>query len=1046
MDPTLDPTPERHGTPTDSPSSDLAAVVARVARIEQRIDALEQNQRTLIASLPARGRPNPPIVPSHTGPAVPSRPSPASAAPAPAAMRTWSTDWPPATTPAPALMLAPREAITALPATSPAVGSADAPADEWSTVPPMKGWRPTPTEPARPGPGLPDLSAVSPGRLLAWVGGAALVLGAVFFFSLAFSRGWITEPMRVLIGLVAGASLLGASVVTFDRRGPVVAHVLAAAGIAILELALYAARLFGLVPAEVALFGATIVAAAAMAIAIRFDSQPVAALGLLAVLAAPPIMQAPASLTTVGFLSIVLVAASAVAIARGWRWLPWLAFAVTLPQLFAWLWAAEVADLLASSALLGYWAVLASAAIAEMWRRPLPLRRDPSGLLLVLVGLAVAGLVVITLGLTEATGMTVLVLGGLHVAAATPFLRDRRDRDAHGRLLVGTGAPWLALGICLAVPDMLVPIGLVSLAAALGVLSARRNHRYALVEGLLVALLAAGWLAVDAFPVGALPDLGFPPVGGSTYGLAGSALIVGGLLAVITAAARWSAATLEGRSAIVASGVVLVAWALPFEVGGLGLVTAWSALAVVAMAGAIRLSGLRLRRLSLPFDPLLLTGAAAGMVATAWGIAGFALPTGEVDLLSPVVVDRVLASLLPVIGLVTLLATLRGTWWRGALAAVALVLLTSGTWLVAGSATRRLGGPFAVSLDGELVVLVGWSALALTALVLDERPRLRLASPRLLTRDPSGHPLALTALVPAIAALAWLAVRFLAGGAGGDLPAVPFTDETTLATGLVVGFLLVAAAAARTTLVRAVLVVTSVVLVAVLLPLELPLAMAVLGWSLMAIVTLIVSRRLAGPYARTARELAGGLIATAIGATLLVIAPPDRLVLELTRVPPDAGPPNVATLATVAVAAALAVAAWCCRATTRWAAWLWVGAGTALGWGVSVAIADAFALRIANGADAQETARQAQVALSIAWASMGLGTMLVGLLRDVGPARQAGLGLLAVATVKVFVYDLATLDIAYRVLSLVGLGVLLLVSAWLYLHARHRGGPEAMGR
>ena len=243
MDPTLDPTPERHGTPTDSPSSDLAAVVARVARIEQRIDALEQNQRTLIASLPARGRPNPPIVPSHTGPAVPSRPSPASAAPAPAAMRTWSTDWPPATTPAPALMLAPREAITALPATSPAVGSADAPADEWSTVPPMKGWRPTPTEPARPGPGLPDLSAVSPGRLLAWVGGAALVLGAVFFFSLAFSRGWITEPMRVLIGLVAGASLLGASVVTFDRRGPVVAKLLAPAGISIMELSLYAPRL-----------------------------------------------------------------------------------------------------------------------------------------------------------------------------------------------------------------------------------------------------------------------------------------------------------------------------------------------------------------------------------------------------------------------------------------------------------------------------------------------------------------------------------------------------------------------------------------------------------------------------------------------------------------------------------------------------------------------------------------------------------------------------------------------------------------------------------
>ncbi|HEX7398956.1 MAG TPA: hypothetical protein VF302_04250, partial [Candidatus Limnocylindrales bacterium] len=46
------------------------------------------------------------------------------------------------------------------------------------------------------------------GRMLAVVGGIALLLGAVFFLSLAFSRGWITEPLRVLIGLVAGAGLL----------------------------------------------------------------------------------------------------------------------------------------------------------------------------------------------------------------------------------------------------------------------------------------------------------------------------------------------------------------------------------------------------------------------------------------------------------------------------------------------------------------------------------------------------------------------------------------------------------------------------------------------------------------------------------------------------------------------------------------------------------------------------------------------------------------------------------------------------------------------
>ena len=91
----------------------------------------------------------------------------------------------------------------------------------------------------------------------------------------------------------------------------------------------------------------------------------------------------------------------------------------------------------------------------------------------------------------------------------------------------------------------------------------------------------------------------------------------------------------------------------------------------------------------------------------------------------------------------------RHPWW------------TIGVWLVAGRADLVLGGLGGPSIDGELVVLVGWSALALLALVIDERPRLRLASPRLLTRDPIGHPLAFTASLPA---LAQTQLRVFSGG------------------------------------------------------------------------------------------------------------------------------------------------------------------------------------------------------------------------------------------------------------------------------------------
>ena len=57
---------------------------------------------------------------------------------------------------------------------------------------------------------------------------------------------------------------------------------------------------------------------------------------------------------------------------------------------------------------------------------------------------------------------------------------------------------------------------------------------------------------------------------------------------------------------------------------------------------------------------------------------------------------------------------------------------------------------------------------------------------------------------------------------------------------------------------------------------------------------------------------------------------------------------------------------------------------------------------------------------------------MLGLRTHLAPIRRAGLALLGLATAKVFIVDLAALDVAYRVLSLVGLGVLLLVSALVY--------------
>jgi uncharacterized membrane protein len=97
----------------------------------------------------------------------------------------------------------------------------------------------------------------------------------------------------------------------------------------------------------------------------------------------------------------------------------------------------------------------------------------------------------------------------------------------------------------------------------------------------------------------------------------------------------------------------------------------------------------------------------------------------------------------------------------------------------------------------------------------------------------------------------------------------------------------------------------------------------------------------------------------------------------------------------------------------------------------------------------EELQKRAQTGLSILWAVLGGAILIVGITRRVMPERLFALALLALATAKVFIVDLASLDAAYRVLSFIGLGILLLASSWAYQHWMPRagdgddGGPPA---
>lgn len=117
---------------------------------------------------------------------------------------------------------------------------------------------------------LTEIEARLTGQTLAWVGGLALVLGAIFFLSLAFSRGWIGPELRVLIGLAAGSIALAGGAVFMERGNRLLGHVLTPVGLAVISISLVGAtRLYGLVPVEVGLAVALLSAVVAATIAVR---------------------------------------------------------------------------------------------------------------------------------------------------------------------------------------------------------------------------------------------------------------------------------------------------------------------------------------------------------------------------------------------------------------------------------------------------------------------------------------------------------------------------------------------------------------------------------------------------------------------------------------------------------------------------------------------------------------------------------------------------------------------------------------------------------
>lgn len=200
-----------------------------------------------------------------------------------------------------------------------------------------------PTPSIAPAPSL-NLEQFMGAKLFAWVGGLALFLGIIFFVKLSIERGWISPELRTAIGFVIGAGLVGAGVVIQRRNAyATLAHTLCATGIVVLYGVSFAAHaLYHIPPFDHAIvtFGLmALITTAAFLLAVRMEAQVMAVLGMLGGFLTPVLCSTgqdnPGGLF--GYIALLDIGVLAVAKHKRWLHLTALAAAGTILMQTGWM-------------------------------------------------------------------------------------------------------------------------------------------------------------------------------------------------------------------------------------------------------------------------------------------------------------------------------------------------------------------------------------------------------------------------------------------------------------------------------------------------------------------------------------------------------------------------------------------------------------------------------------------------------------------------------------------------------------------------------------
>ena len=221
----------------------------------------------------------------------------------------------------------------------PVVPAPASPAPQVPQVPPM---RPQQSVPAWQPPTYPVAAPRQPwwqrdgviSRLLAAAGVAVTLIGVVMLLVLAAQAGFFGPPLRVLGGALLSGALVFAGVRVHGRPGGKVGAIaLAATGFAGMYLDVVAASvLYGWVTTPLAMVIAFGIAAAGVALAVKWDSESLALMIVLGAALLAPVLTSGISLTLIGFLFAIQSATFSAQLGRDWKYL---GMARTVPVVLA---------------------------------------------------------------------------------------------------------------------------------------------------------------------------------------------------------------------------------------------------------------------------------------------------------------------------------------------------------------------------------------------------------------------------------------------------------------------------------------------------------------------------------------------------------------------------------------------------------------------------------------------------------------------------------------------------------------------------------------